>query len=155
MPQETQKTIQCRRHPKSKQRTLILYRPTDTNWNTATHPLILPLKLGRKQSHPRIPMVHSFPTLDRLEERLDRPQPTTRHTPESRCGMSMVPTTTNQQSQDTTCRQDIHLQNGRQTKTHVGKPKHPIIVPHLFKSIFRRSVTRISTIPSLGPHNQT
>jgi hypothetical protein len=44
-----------------------------------SQPPILPLKLGRKQSHPRIPVVRSHATANRLEKRMDRPLPTPYH----------------------------------------------------------------------------
>ena len=100
-------------------------------------------------------MVHSLPTPDQLEERMDRPQPITCHIPNPQCGTSTIPTTTNQQDQNDTPRQGIHLQNGHGTKTHVRKPKHPAALPHFLKSVLRGSITQIPTIPSLGPHDRT
>jgi hypothetical protein len=103
-----------------------------------------------KINHSRIPLVHSLPTSNRLEERMDRPQSTPNYTQDPRRSESTLSTTTNQPTQDNVTRDHIHLQTDTRTETYIGKPRHSPSLLCILKSILGRSVARVPSITTMG-----
>ena len=93
----TQTSLKRQWNRKQKWKTKILHRPKRPNRAKHHHTTILFVRPWRTQSNPRIPMVRSDLAQNRLEERMDRPLPTSHST------QSPERTKSNLRPKDTKC----------------------------------------------------